>query len=220
MEKKEIKTVVVFCGSKFGNDKIYRDHAQTLGRLLGEQGFDLVYGGGTSGLMGVVSKAALDAGSKVTGVITESFLRAAYYQKLPGVEEHVTRTLPSRKARMLAKADACIILAGGVGTQDEQWEAAALIDMQIASGAKKFLKPVIVLNTNGIYNPLKDQMRRLISEGFIHPGRERLIRSVNTPAEVLQKLHKWNQEGIWRGIDVAKAYAPQIEKVTRDLKLM
>jgi uncharacterized protein (TIGR00730 family) len=219
VKKKEIKTVVVFCGSKFGNDPIYRKHAEMLGRLLGENGFDLVYGGGASGLMGMVSKAALDAGSKVTGVITEAFLRAATYQKLPGVDEHVTRSLPSRKARMLEKADACIILAGGVGTQDEQWEAAALIDMQIASGAKKFLKPVIVLNTNGIYDPLKDQMRRLISEGFIHPGRERLIRSVDSPDEVIQKLKKWNEDGIWRGIDVAKAYAPQIAKVTRDLKM-
>lgn len=219
MKKKEIKTVVVFCGSKFGNSPIYREHAETLGRLLGEHGFNLVYGGGASGLMGVVSKAALDAGSKVTGVITDAFLRAATYQRLDGVEEHVTRTLPSRKARMLEKADACIILAGGVGTQDEQWEAAALIDMQIASGAKAFLKPVIVLNSNGIYNPLKDQMRQLIREGFIHPGRERLIRSVDSPEEVIQKLEKWNEEGIWRGADVAKAYAAQIEKVTRDLKM-
>lgn len=219
MKKKEIKTVVVFCGSKFGNSPIYREHAETLGRLLGEGGFDLVYGGGASGLMGVVSGAALAAGSKVTGVITDAFLRAASYQKLDGAEEYVTRTLPSRKARMLEKADACIILAGGVGTQDEQWEAAALIDMQIASGAKKFLKPVIVLNTNGIYDPLKDQMRQLIREGFIHPGRERLIRSVDSPDEVIQKLKKWNEEGIWRGADVAKAYAEQIAKVTRDLKM-
>jgi uncharacterized protein (TIGR00730 family) len=220
MQKKQIKTVVVFCGSKFGNDKIYREHAEILGRLLGENGFDLVYGGGASGLMGTVSQAALAAGSKVTGVITEAFLRAATYQKLDGVDEYVTRTLPSRKARMLEKADVCVILAGGVGTQDEQWEAAALIDMQIASGAKKFLKPVIVLNTNGIYNPLKEQMRRLISEGFIHPGRERLIRSVDAPQDVIEKLHKWNEEGIWRGADVAKAYAEQIAKVTRDLKMV
>ena len=216
--KKQIKTVVVFCGSKFGVSPLYREDAEKMGQLLGQNGFDLVYGGGTSGLMGSVSKAALENGSKVTGVITNAFRRAAYYSSLPGAEETVVRTLPSRKARMLEKADACIILAGGIGTQDEQWEAAALIDMQIASRSHAHLKPVIVLNTNGIYNPLKAQMRQLISEGFIHPGREKLIRSVDKPEEVIQKLQTWNSEGVLRAEQVATAFDAQIKKVTNDLK--
>ena len=216
--KKQIKTVVVFCGSKFGFSPEYRRDAEEMGALLGQNGFDLVYGGGTSGLMGAVSKAALENGSKVTGVITGAFRKAAYYSALDGAEESVVRTLPSRKARMLEQADACIILAGGIGTQDEQWEAAALIDMQIAGKSRAFLKPVIVLNTNGIYDPLKVQMRQLIREGFIHPGREKLIRSVDTPAEVIQKLKTWNGEGVLRAEQVARAYEAQIKKVTKDLK--
>ena len=216
--KKQIKSVVVFCGSKFGLGSKYREDAEKMGRLLGQNGFDLVYGGGTSGLMGAVSKAALENGSKVTGVITNAFRKAAYYSSLPGAEETVVRTLPSRKARMLEQADACLILAGGIGTQDEQWEAAALIDMQIASRSRAHLKPVIVLNTDGIYDPLKVQMRKLIAEGFIHPGREKLIRSVDKPEEVIQKLKTWNSEGILRADEVATAYDAQIKKVTQDLK--
>lgn len=206
--KKEIKTVVVFCGSKFGNSPEFQRDAEQLGRLLGQNGFDLVYGGGTSGLMGVVSRTAFENGSKVTGVITEAFRKAANYNFLDGAEEQVVRTLPSRKARMLKQADACIILAGGIGTQDEQWEAAALIDMQIAARSKAHLKPVIVLNTNGIYDDLKSQMRKLIAEGFIHPGREKLIRSVDSPEDVIHKLQTWNGEGILRACDVSTAYGP------------
>ncbi|MGZ9097564.1 MAG: LOG family protein [Micavibrio sp.] len=210
--KKEIKTVVVFCGSKFGNSPEYQRDAEALGRLLGQNGFDLVYGGGTAGLMGVVSRTAHENGSKVTGVITEAFRKAVNYNFLDGADEQIVRTLPSRKARMLKQADACIILAGGIGTQDEQWEAAALIDMQIAGKSKSFLKPVIVLNTNGIYDDLKSQMRKLIAEGFIHPGREKLIRSVDSPEEVIQKLQKWNSEGVLRACEVANTNAPPVQK--------
>jgi predicted Rossmann-fold nucleotide-binding protein len=105
--KKEIKTVVVFCGSKFGNSPEYQRDAEALGRLLGQNGFDLVYGGGTAGLMGVVSRTAHENGSKVTGVITEAFRKAVNYNFLHGADEQIVRTLPSRKARMLKQADAC-----------------------------------------------------------------------------------------------------------------
>lgn len=201
---KRIENVVVFCGSKFGNNPRYREDATRLGELLGQNGLHLVYGGGTSGLMGAVSQAAMENGSKVTGYITHAFRKSAFYKALPGAEELAVRTLPTRKARMLDAADACIVLAGGIGTQDEQWEAAALIDMQVAAQSRAFLKPVIVLNTNGIYDPLKDQMRKLIAEGFIHPGRERLVRSVDTPEAVINKINTWNAEGIMRACDLSQ----------------
>ena len=201
-DKKQIERVVVFCGSKLGKNPLYAEHAERLGTLLGQNGFNLVYGGGTSGLMGLVSGAAQKSGSKVTGIITHAFKNSAAYQPPQGVDEMVVAMLHIRKAEMLAMADACIILPGGIGTQDEQWEAAALMDMQMAEGSDAFVKPVIVLNTNGIYTPLKQQMRLLIDEGFIHPGREKMIRSVDTPEEVIAKLQAWNKEGILRARDI------------------
>jgi predicted Rossmann-fold nucleotide-binding protein len=84
--------------------------------------------------------------------------------------------------------------------------------MQIAGKSKSFLKPVIVLNTNGIYDDLKSQMRKLIAEGFIHPGREKLIRSVDSPEEVIQKLQRWNSEGVLRACEVANTNAPLVQK--------
>jgi uncharacterized protein (TIGR00730 family) len=203
-EKKQIKTVVVFCSSRMGVNPVYAAHAAEIGRLLGENGFDLVYGGGMSGLMGVVAESAQRAGSHVIGIITHAFRKAAFYQPLPGAEEIAVRTLPARKKAMLDKADACIVLAGGIGTLDEQWEAAALIDMNMASRSKAYIKPIIVLNTNGIYNDQKEGMRRRIAEGFIHPGREKMIRSVDTPEAVIRKLKIWNEEGILRACDIVE----------------
>lgn len=200
---KRIKTVGVFCSSRLQENPIYAQHAEEVGRLLGQAGFNLVYGGGTSGLMGVVAKAARDNGSRVFGVITHAFKNSAYYEGLEGTEERVVAQLPTRKAWMMRKADAFITLGGGIGTLDEKWEVAAHNDMLIAARSPDHLKPIIVVNTNGIYDTEKTLMRTLIREGFIHEGREKMIRAVVTPEEAIEKLKKWSAEGVMRGIDLA-----------------
>lgn len=206
-KKKTIKTVGVFCSSRMGNDPIYAQHAEEVGRLLGQNGFNLVYGGGSSGLMGVVAKAARDNGARVFGVITQAFKDSATYVPIEGTEERIVRTLPSRKTWMMNKADAFLTLFGGIGTLDEKWEIAARNDMLIAARSLEYLTPVIVLNTNGIYDDEKRLMRKLINAGAIHPGREEMIRAVNEPVQAIEKLKKWSAEGVMRGIDLAPSVA-------------
>lgn len=202
-QKKHIKTVGVFCSSRFGNDPIYAQHAEEMGRLLGQNGFNLVYGGGSAGLMGVVAKAARDNGSRVYGVITQAFKDSATYVPIDGTVEKIVKTLPTRKAWMINKADAFVTLFGGIGTLDEKWEVAAGNDMLIAARSTNFLTPIIVLNTNGIYDDEKRLMRKLIAAGAIHPGREEMIRAVNQPQQAIDKLRKWSDEGVMRGVDLA-----------------
>lgn len=214
-KKKEIKTVGVFCSSRMGNDPIYAQHAEEVGRLLGQNGFNLVYGGGASGLMGVVAKAARDNGSRVFGVITQAFKDSATYVPVEGTVERIVKTLPSRKAWMMNKADAFITLFGGIGTLDEKWEVAARNDMLIAARSTDFLTPIIVLNTNGIYDDEKRLMRKLIGAGAIHPGREEMIRAVNDPQQAIDKLKKWSAEGVMRGVDLA---APMVESAVHASK--
>lgn len=211
---KRIKTIGVFCSSRLQENPIYAQHAEEVGRLLGQAGFNLVYGGGTSGLMGVVAKAARDNGARVFGVITHAFKNSAYYEGLEGTEERVVAQLPTRKAWMMRKADAFITLGGGIGTLDEKWEVAAHNDMLIAARSPEHLKPIIVVNTNGIYDTEKTLMRTLIREGFIHEGREKMIRAVATPEEAIEKLKKWSAEGVMRGIDLASpAREPEVHAV-------
>ncbi len=202
-KKKRIKTVGVFCSSRLGNDPIYAQHAEEVGRLLGQNGFDLVYGGGSSGLMGIVAKAARDNGARVFGVITQAFKDSATYAPVDGTVEKIVKTLPTRKAWMMNKADAFITLFGGIGTLDEKWEIAANNDMLIAARSREFLTPIIVLNSDGIYDDEKRLMRKLIAAGAIHPGREEMIRAVNEPQQAIDKLKKWSAEGVMRGVDLA-----------------
>jgi uncharacterized protein (TIGR00730 family) len=202
-KKKQIKNVVVFCGSKNGNDPIYREHAEKLGRLLAEAGYKIIYGGGNCGLMGAVSGAAVRAGGKVKGIITHSFQKASWYEMSPGVEEEAVSTLRNRKARMMRQADAVVVLPGGVGTLDEQWEIAALLDMEICARSRSFLKPIVVLSTSGYFDHMKGQMKRAINDGFTQPGRETLIKSVSQPEEVMAKLQACNEQGLKRACDLA-----------------
>ena len=209
-KKKTIKNVGVFCSSRLQKNPIYEQHAQEVGRMLGENGFNLVYGGGTSGLMGVVARAARDSGARVFGVITHAFKNSAYYEALDGATEKVVAQLPTRKAWMMRKADAFITLGGGIGTLDEKWEIAAHNDMLIAARSTEHLKPIIVVNSNGIYDTEKTLMRTLIDEGFIYEGREKMIRAVDTPEEAIKKLRTWSAEGVMRGLDLASA-APEVK---------
>ncbi len=206
-KKKTIKTVGIFCSSRMGNNPAYARHAAEIGQLLGRNGFDLVYGGGAAGLMGVVAKAARDSGSRVYGVITQDFKNWANYVPVEGTVEKIVKTLPTRKSWMMSKADAFITLFGGIGTLDEKWEIAARNDMLIAARSQEYLTPIIVLNTEGIYDDEKRLMRKLIDAGAIHPGREEMIRAVNEPAQAIEKLKKWSAEGVMRGIDLAPAFA-------------
>lgn len=204
-KKKTIKTVGVFCSSRIPNDPDQVEAARQVGEQIGKRRWKLSYGGGTSGLMGIVAQAVLDNGGQVHGVITRAFKESAGYAPLPGSTEKVVTHLHTRKDGIIRRADAFLTLAGGIGTLDEKWEVAALNDMLIAARSSEYLKPMIALNINGIYDEEKILMRKLIGLGLIHPGREKMIRSADTVTEAFSKLDKWSQEGIMRGIDLAPA---------------
>ncbi len=206
-KKKRIKTVGVFCSSRIPNDPDQVEAARQVGAEIGKRGWALSYGGGKSGLMGIVAQSVLDNGGQVFGVITKAFKESAGYAPLEGSTEKVVTHLHTRKAGIIRRADAFITLAGGIGTLDEKWEVAALNDMLIAARSHEHLKPMIVMNINGLFEEEKTLMRKLIGQGLIHPGREKMIRSADSVAEAFVKLDKWSNEGIMRGIDLAPATA-------------
>jgi uncharacterized protein (TIGR00730 family) len=205
LKKKTIKTVGVFCSSRIPSDPAQVQAAYDVGAEIGKRGWALSYGGGKSGLMGVVAQSVLDNGGQVFGVITKAFKESAGYAPLVGSSEKVVTHLHTRKAGIIRRADAFITLAGGIGTLDEKWEVAALNDMLIAARSPEHLKPMIVMNINGLYEEEKTLMRKLIGQGLIHPGREKMIRSADSVTEAFTKLDKWSEEGIMRGIDLAPA---------------
>jgi hypothetical protein len=175
--------VCVFCGSSHGRDTAYASAARRMGTLIGENGYDLVFGGGYVGLMGEVAHAAREAGAKVTGVLPE-FLR--YLEPPVENEEKVILTpdLQQRKNLMLSMADAFVALPGGLGTMDEFFEVITSAQLCV------FAKPIVLLNTLGFFTALEALLEHIVAEGFARKGISELYHIASTPEEVIEALRR------------------------------
>lgn len=175
------KTICVFCGSSLGDDPAYAAAARETGKLIAAKGWSLVFGGGGLGLMGEVARAARDGGAGVTGILPE-FLRHLEPPLSQGETVEIAADLYDRKERMIAEADAFIVLPGGLGTLDEFYEVVTSAQLAVHS------KPIVLVNTNGYYDPLIALMEHVIVHGFAQPVSRKLFRVAATPAEAFESL--------------------------------
>ena len=181
MTDKSKSAICVFCGSSYGSNPQYAVAARTLGRLIAERGFSLVFGGGGPGLMGETARAVRDGGASVAGVLPK-FLR---WVELPPEWEKdliITPDLQERKTRMLAMADAFVVLPGGAGTMDEFFEVVTSASLGV------LVKPILVVNTEGYFDTLERLMNHIVREGFGQPKILDLYRFVDTPEEAIDAI--------------------------------
>ncbi|KAK7396746.1 hypothetical protein VNO78_17904 [Psophocarpus tetragonolobus] len=177
------KRICVFCGSSSGNKPTYQEAAVQLGRELVERRIDLVYGGGSVGLMGLVSQAVHDGGRHVLGVIPTSLMPREITGDPIG-EVRAVSNMHQRKAEMARQADAFIALPGGYGTLEELLEVITWAQLGIHS------KPVGLLNVDGFYNSLLSFIDKAVDEGFISPTARRIIVSAPTPKQLMLELEE------------------------------
>jgi uncharacterized protein (TIGR00730 family) len=177
-----LRSVAVFCGSRFGADPAHAEAARALGTGLAEQGLRLVYGGGGVGLMGEVAGAALAAGGQVHGVIPDFLLRAE--RPPPGglTALEVVPSMHARKTRMFELSDGFIALSGGLGTLDElveilTWRQLGLHD-----------KPVVALDIAGWAQPFLALVEAMIGQGFVAASSRRLFQVAPTVEDCLALL--------------------------------
>ena len=176
-----ITSLLVFCGSRSGHNPLHAATAQALGRMLAERRVTLVYGGGGVGLMGIMARAALDAGGRVIGIIPQALMTAEIAQS--GLTEmHVTTTLHERKALMHTLADAIVALPGSIGTLDELFESMTWRELGIHD------KPIWLLGANSYWDPLLALLDALASEGFAPPDLPRLTMLLPDLAALADKL--------------------------------
>jgi uncharacterized protein (TIGR00730 family) len=183
MEAIIMKRIAVFCASSDGKDPVYRQKAYELGEEMAKRGIELVYGGANPGLMGEVADGVLENGGHVLGVITK-LIAGRGLLKEGLTETEVVADLSERKKRMNEVSDAFIALPGGYGTLDEFFEIAALNQM----GTQ--FKKLGLLNVEGFYTPLKQQLELMASEGLLrHPERNSIVFCDSVP-ELLDELAK------------------------------
>ena len=174
-------SVCVYCGSRPGASDDYAAAARITGQEIGRRGWQLVYGGGRAGLMGVVADAALAAGASVVGVIPES-LMVRELGHLGLTELHVVETMHQRKTLMAERSDAFIALPGGIGTFEELFEVWTW--RQLGYHAK----PLGLLNSTGYYDALLDFLKHGTAEGFMTSEQNALLSIETEPAPLLDRI--------------------------------
>ncbi|KAG7037905.1 Cytokinin riboside 5'-monophosphate phosphoribohydrolase LOG7 [Cucurbita argyrosperma subsp. argyrosperma] len=205
--KSRFKRICVFCGSSPGKKPSYQLGALQLAQQLVRRGcfnfklidydksrevlmkvqvernIDLVYGGGSIGLMGLVSQAVHDGGCHVLGVIPRTLMLRELTGETVG-EVRPVSGMHQRKAEMAKQADAFIALPGGYGTLEELLEVITWAQLGIHH------KPVGLLNVDGYYNALLSFIDKAVAEGFITPAARNIIVSAQTAHELMCKLEK------------------------------
>ncbi|CAN4113977.1 unnamed protein product [Withania somnifera] len=182
-KRSKFKRICVFCGSSSGRKLSYQEAATELGKQLVEKGIDLVYGGGSVGLMGLVSQAVHDGGRHVLGVIPRTLMPREITGETIG-EVKAVSGMHQRKAEMARQADAFIALPGGYGTLEELLEVITWAQLGIHR------KPVGLLNVEGYYNSLLSFLDKAVDEGFISPIARRIIVSAPTAQQLVRQLEE------------------------------
>jgi uncharacterized protein (TIGR00730 family) len=179
-----MKRIGVYCGSNKGVRPEYAAAAQTLGALLAREKIELVYGGGSVGLMGIVADAALAQGGHVIGVIPQKLhIREIIHHGLPDLR--IVKDMHERKAMMADLSDGFIALPGGYGTFEEFFEVLAWSQLGWHT------KPFGLLNIAGFYSPLLQFLDHTRDEGFIRPLHRDLVLVADDPEQLLQQLRKF-----------------------------
>ena len=176
-----ITSLCLFCGSRPGHDPAYLDLGANLGSFCAANQLELVYGGGSAGLMGAAARAALAGGGRVVGILPECLVAAEVAQA--GLTELlIVPTLHARKAAMHARADAIVVLPGGIGTFDELFEVMTWRNLRLHD------KPIWLLGSAAYWQPFTALLQHLDVEGFAYPRTLQLIDRLDGIAELAARV--------------------------------
>ncbi|WP_040602894.1 TIGR00730 family Rossman fold protein [Paraprevotella xylaniphila] len=185
-----IQSVCVYSASSTKIADCYFRAARELGELLGHHGIRLVNGAGNLGLMRACADACLEAGGQVTGVIPRFMVEQGWQH--PGLTELIeTEDMHTRKQTMARLSDGVIALPGGCGTLEELLEIITWKQLGL------YLNPIVVLNTNGFYDPLLKMLDRAAEEHFMRPAHLDIWKVASTPTEAIDLLYStpvWDKE--------------------------
>lgn len=156
---KPARSICVFCGSRGGTRPAYAEEARALGRLIAAENWRLVYGAGDVGLMGEVARSAQAAGAETFGVIPVHLMEGER-GKRDLTAFVVTETMHERKKVMFMNCDAVVVLPGGAGSLDELFEVLTWRQLGLHR------KPILLLDTEGYWQPLLRLIDHVVAEGF------------------------------------------------------
>lgn len=173
--------ICVYCASSTKVNAAYFRATEKLAKVFVKNDIEIVYGGGSVGLMGHLADTILKEGGSIQGIMP-SFMKDKELAH-PDVENMIfTDTMHERKAKFLEGIDGLVALPGGSGTLEELLEAITLKRLG------QFTKPIVILNTNGFYSPLQAMLEKCVWEQFMDERHLQMWKMVAEPEEVLFAL--------------------------------
>jgi len=173
-----VPRVTVYSSSSTALEPHFAETARRLGTEIARRGLVLVYGGGGLGLMGETARAAKAAGGRVEGIITRQFVELE--QAWDGCDEMVVvGSMRERKALLEERADAFVVLPGGLGTFEE------LFEILVARYLGHHRKRIALVNDRGYWDPLRDLLEHAIAHRFVRPAVLELISFHEDPLAAL-----------------------------------
>lgn len=187
-----MQKVCVYCASSTRIPSIYFDETKELAKEFVKKRIEIVFGGGATGLMGQLADTILEEGGQIKGIMPRFMNEIEWAHK--GVSDiEFTESMHERKAKFLEGIDGIVALAGGTGTLEELLEAITLKRLG------QFTKPIVILNTNGYYEPLKEMLQKSIDQNFMHTRHDDMYTFVDQVNEVIPALYNgkmWNEDAI------------------------
>jgi len=175
------KRITIYCGANSGNSlRIIKQVNELCDLLIGLE-YDLVYGGGQTGLMGIVATKFLEGGREVIGVRPNKLIEDEDVHH--GLTTLIkTESMHERKSKMIELGDAFIALPGGIGTLDEIIETITLFKIGFTD------KPSAILNTDGYFDGLEVLFRNMVAHGFLRQEDESKIIIASSPKDLVDQL--------------------------------
>lgn len=187
-----MKSICVYCGANFNGDPVLRTAVENLAQVFADQNIRLIYGGGSVGIMGIISEEVLNRKGLVTGVIPQ-FLLDKEVGNLEVTELIVTENMHQRKQKMADLSDGFIILPGGFGTLEEFFEVLTWLQLGLHN------KAIGVLNVGGFYDHLFAQLDVMVVHKLLTPNNRKLVIDATEPVELIQKMidFKATPDSVW-----------------------
>ena len=182
--------ICVYAASSPQAAPAYTDAARSLGEILAGNGCSIVYGGGSQGLLGALADGALARGGEVIGVLPKFMADLEWGH--PGLTHlDLVEDMRERKHKLLTGSDAVIALPGGCGTLEELFEAITLKRLGL------YFNPILLLDTNGFYQPLQAFLQQVIEQKFLNPEHAQMWSLVPEPAQALPAIAatpRWRED--------------------------
>jgi hypothetical protein len=184
--------ICVYCSSSAKIDKSYFDATEKLAKEFIKHNIEVIYGGGAIGLMGKLADTIIENNGRIKGIMPQFMNEVEWaHKKVENFE--FTETMHERKAKFLENIDGLVALPGGSGTLEELLEAITMKRLG------QFTKPIVILNTNGFYEPLKQMFKKCIDEKFMHEKHSEMWTFVEEPEEIIERIissPKWDENAI------------------------